>query len=297
MDKNDEEYIRRRSISFAQAEGRETLPYQLKRDEITPALRAKLWQFVFINSKHGYNNSARTFLFSYPWSDIYRDLWVDHLHGFADKYERRPEKFIEHVLSPIFKLGDYVKIYSAIQFIIRHPLCPAEIPIGLQSILQSERSPFRVVNSDTLCPVASTEEINAVINAVSAAGESQFVGARSHLLAAAAAATSGAFADSARESIHAVESVARSLSSKGGLAGALAVLESKRVIHRAMKTGFSALYGYTSDEEGIRHPLLEDGTADVNEADALFMLGACASFVSYMISRAREAGLIGDGEA
>jgi hypothetical protein len=35
------------------------------------------------------------------------------------------------------------------------------------------------------------------------------------------------------------------------------------------------LYGYTSDQKGIRHPLLDDGTADVDEADAMFMIGAC----------------------
>jgi hypothetical protein len=58
-----------------------------------------------------------------------------------------------------------------------------------------------------------------------------------------------------------------------------------------MKSGFTKLYAYTSDEGGIRHALLENA-AKVDEADALFMLGACAAFVSYLINKARSSGLL-----
>jgi hypothetical protein len=72
----------------------------------------------------------------------------------------------------------------------------------------------------------------------------------------------------------------------------LLVGEGKIKIHRALKHGFGNIYGYTSDEKGIRHPLLDDEKANVDEADALFMIGACAAFVSYLINKARSAGLI-----
>jgi hypothetical protein len=58
-----------------------------------------------------------------------------------------------------------------------------------------------------------------------------------------------------------------------------------------MKQGFNSLYGYTSDEQGIRHPMLDDGTANVDETDAIFMIGACAAFISYLINKARIAGI------
>jgi hypothetical protein len=62
-----------------------------------------------------------------------------------------------------------------------------------------------------------------------------------------------------------------------------------------MKAGFTALYGYTSNEQGIRHAHLNEPTASPDEADALFMIGACAAFVSYLINKARAAGLL-DGK-
>jgi hypothetical protein len=119
---------------------------------------------------------------------------------------------------------------------------------------------------------------------------SEFHGARAHLRNAASHLTAGSFADSVRESIHAVESVSRTLDPSADLSKALARLEQKISIHAAMKKGFTSLYGYASDENGIRHALLEAGEAKVDEADALFMIGACAAFVSYLLNKARTNG-------
>jgi hypothetical protein len=63
-------------------------------------------------------------------------------------------------------------------------------------------------------------------------------------------------------------------------------------VHPALRNGFGNLYGFTSDEKGIRHPLLEKPDAQVDETDALYMLGSCAAFVSYLINKARHARLL-----
>lgn len=96
-----------------------------------------------------------------------------------------------------------------------------------------------------------------------------------------------------RESIHAVESVANVLSGKekATLRDGLRALKAKMEIHPAFEKGINMLYGYASDEKGIRHALLED-EAKADLQDALFMLGACASFVSYLIGKARMVGLL-----
>ena len=54
-------------------------------------------------------------------------------------------------------------------------------------------------------------------------------------------------------------------------------------IHSAMESAFSSLYGYTSDENGIRH-----GGMDFKEApseDAKYMLVSCSAFVNYLIKK------------
>ena len=48
------------------------------------------------------------------------------------------------------------------------------------------------------------------------------------------------------------------------------------------------MYGYTNDENGIRHALLEEGAAAVDLDDAVFMFGACASFAAYLVNRHKQ---------
>ena len=67
----------------------------------------------------------------------------------------------------------------------------------------------------------------------------------------------------------------------GTLGKVLAVLEGKGGLHGALKSGFSSLYGYTSNEPGIRHALLED-ESKVTQDEAIYMIGACAAFCSYL---------------
>jgi hypothetical protein len=60
-----------------------------------------------------------------------------------------------------------------------------------------------------------------------------------------------------------------------------------------LQNGFSSLYGFTSDEDGIRPALLDEPVAQVDETDALYMLGSCAAFISYLINKARQAEVLG----
>jgi hypothetical protein len=151
---------------------------------------------------------------------------------------------------------------------------------------------YHVVDGDTIAPIGSEVERETIMRTFVDLAASEFNGARAHLRKAAEELTAGRYADSVRESIHAVESVARLLEPTGDFSKALSKLEKSAKIHGAMRAGFGSLYGYTSDEKGIRHPLLDDVAARVDEADALFMIGACAAFVSYLINKGRISGLI-----
>jgi hypothetical protein len=99
--------------------------------------------------------------------------------------------------------------------------------------------------------------------------------------------TSPDYRNSIKESISAVEAAAKVVSRKhdATLGHALAALERSGKLHSALKQGFSALYGYTSDANGIRHALMD--TPNLTAAEAKFFLLACASFVNYLKALAR----------
>lgn len=51
-------------------------------------------------------------------------------------------------------------------------------------------------------------------------------------------------------------------------------------IHPALNKALHQIYGYTSDDPGIRHGGTE--TANVDAALAQFMLVSCSAFVNYL---------------
>jgi hypothetical protein len=176
-----------------------------------------------------------------------------------------------------------------LQLVIRHPACPHKFAEAVNGTLEHTRVAYRVVDK-TIIPIGSEAEIEALKKSFVDLAKAEFGGARGHLRKAAEELTAGHYADSVRESIHAVESVARVLEPSADLLSkALAKLEKSATIHPAMKSGFNSLYGYTSDEGGVRHANIGPGDPAVDETDALFMIGACAAFVSYLINKARTA--------
>ena len=140
-------------------------------------------------------------------------------------------------------------------------------------------------------PRSSKEQGEAVQKALETLEDSKLDAATTHLREAATHINSRQFADSIADSIHAVESVARTIDPASNTLGpALKTLETRIKLHPALKDAFSKLYGYTSDEQGIRHALIDRRAANVDLDDAVFMYGACASFSAYLASKHKKAG-------
>jgi AbiJ N-terminal domain 4 len=280
----------RKRLTFEQAEGVEPLPAQLKLKELSPEFRAIAWALFLESIDKGRQNDSFGTSVAGAWKSILRERHIFRLHLPADEFDASYKVVLQH-LKPLFMAGDYTKVLGFLQFAIRHPACPYQFEDHIDGALARARAAYRVVGK-TIVPIGSEAELGTIKRALVDLAASEFRGARAHLLKAAEALTSGDYPGSIRESIHSVESVVRVLEPSGDFSKALATLESKIAIHGALKKGFAAIYGFTSDEKGIRHPLLDDPTAKVDETDALFIIGACAAFVSYLINKARTSGLI-----
>jgi hypothetical protein len=283
----------RKKITFEQAEGVEPLPSQLQLREISPQLRALLWDRLhrFLSGVTRHNDYAPNSL-DKPWSTILKDEHVYRQHRMADDFDNDAKTLIKNIRS-IFEHGDYIAIFGWLEFVLKHPARPATFAENITRALIHCGAAYRVIDGKVICPIASDTEHATITKAFADLAATQFNGARAHLRNAASYLTAGDYGDSVRESIHAVEAIGKMLDpSADVLSKALKKLEQKISIHPAMKNAFTSLYAYTSDEKGIRHALLDDSTAKVDEADALFMFGACAAFVSYLINKARTNGLL-----
>ncbi len=148
-------------------------------------------------------------------------------------------------------------------------------------VLEREMAGYRIINGH-LIEITSEQEVEMLEEALS---DSRFSGVSIHLeqaLRHLADREKPDYRNSIKESISAVEAMARIIanSPKESLGQALKSLEKSGKLHPALKDGFSNIYGYTSDENGIRHAMLEE--PNITQADAKYFLLSCTSFVNYL---------------
>jgi hypothetical protein len=285
MGNQDEELARRRSLSFEQAEGAEKLPSQLATTEVTQQLRSYVWAVVHASLEKyrrsdtmGYGGSW----FNDPWATILKEKHVVRDHRMADEFVNDARKLTDD-LKGWFARGNYTQIYGTIQWVLRHRMCPPDLAPSIEIALERSHSAFRLFDRNTIAPISDEHEAAALRAGLADASAAGMPGPKKQALA------EGEWADSIRDSIHAVESAAKLVvPDASSLGPALDALAKSGKLHGAMRKGFDGLYGFTSDEKGIRHSLLEKAEVEVDEADAQFMLSACAAFVSYLLARARN---------
>ena len=153
-------------------------------------------------------------------------------------------------------------------------------------ILEQEKAGYRIVAGE-VAPITNKTEIQCIEQATMTPYQS----VNQHIqkaLTLYADIKSPDYENSVKESISAVEAMCCIITEMSGgqatLGAAIKKLKNNGVhIHSAMEKAFLALYGYTSDENGIRH-----GGIDfqyVPAEDAKYMLVSCSAFVNYLMEK------------
>lgn len=143
-------------------------------------------------------------------------------------------------------------------------------------------------------PIDSTVAAESVATASRAAADVALGGAR-HSLDRATELLSDRqdpdYLNSVKESISAVEAVVKKVTGEQTLGQGLKRLESAGLtLHPSLRKSWLAMYGWSSDEPGVRHGAEEAGEGD--QALAKYMLITCSAFVAYLIEAGVKEGLI-----
>ena len=282
---------RRRNLTFSQAEGLAELPRPLALGEMPRAFRVQVWDEI-CQSMCGAISPGSYLIpseFIPPWKGISMLLWRMHFKQ-PQPIDEFPgvNGFMKTLRGVIMDMDKpYNEVFDLLTVLVRHDRRPDGLRRAIAQVLKMNQMAYYLdLNGPpTFVPQSSPEEGEAIRAAIGVLAESGMDGARAHLRKAAEAINQGKFADAVRESIHAVESVAKVIDGDAGktLSPALKELETRELLpHKALTAGLEKLYGYTSDEKGIRHSLLEKGVANVDQEEAVFMFGACASFCGYL---------------
>lgn len=270
-------------LRFDQRHGAVTVPSQLRPHDVSDELKAKLWAGLHSSLENAIAyldySDARV---KEPWRGLLYRWHVNFEHQPSDEFNNTHKYAVKKVRSLIY-VDDWARLYTFLEFVVASSSFRNEARY-IGAALQSARAAWRLVDNE-IVPISSTEAGEAIVTALSEVTEIGPDGAKAHLRQASVLIANGDWAGSVRESIHAVESVAGTFEKAASLGDALkAIQKSGRPLHPALAKGFAALYGYTSDESGVRHALLENGAAAVGENEALFMYGTCATFCQYLLN-------------
>ena len=144
--------------------------------------------------------------------DIVIGYTIKVLHWPHDHIMHIPDRHRE-LLRPTILKGDYDSVLTLVEFVLQHNLCPQELQVNLENAFQvvSLAYAIQTINGlPTIVPRFSEESGAATQQAIETIEQKGPAGAKAHILAAAKAIEKH-YADAVRESIHAVESVARTI--------------------------------------------------------------------------------------
>lgn len=284
--------------SFAERMGHRAARTVVQSDDLDGDTRTALWNILFALRQLWEKRAADTYREVKAERDLLKAVWTWEFKYAADEQPNPGHVWSaikKHVLS-----GEWFDVLDMIEEIVKyvyryeddsrkdHAELLAE---AFNNTFESQLVGYRFIGRK-ITPVDSNVEAEAVSGAQEATAE--LAGARHALDRAVehlADRQKPDYPNSIKESISAVEAVVRTITGETTLGSGLSKLESAGLtIHPALKGAWSKMYGYTSDDDGIRHGGIEAANAD--QALAKYMLVTCSAFVSYLIEEGRKTKLL-----
>lgn len=213
-------------------------------------------------------------------SNFCNTLWFDFFKKTTDTIPSSSSRKIKTIRDYFFE-AEWYEIYNFLEFVAVFYNRYNGLHKKINHILGRELSGYRLIDC-IITDITDQQEIELLEDALN---DGQFQGATGHLKRALELFSDRETPDyrnSIKESISAVESICKVITDKPNatLPEALKILKTNNKLHPALKDGFIKLYGYTSNEDGIRHAMLDE--PDITYADAYYFLISCTSFTNYL---------------
>ena len=271
------------SLKFSQRRGLKPIRETIQVDSIDDDLRTALWNAVLKiwnalqkGQYYDLEGDMRAYCSS---------VWADHFKLTLDAIPKVRKDAVE-IIRKYYMAAKWYEVYDFIEFTANYFYKEdfEAVYSYFNGVLESELAGYRFVNGE-LTDITDKQELAMLEEAID---NSTFSGVSTHLATALSLYSdrdNPDYRNSIKESISAVESMARIVTGqhKATLGQALKTLKKNGTVHPALITGFESLYGYTSDEDGIRHSMQAE--PDLTASDAKYFLLSCTSFVNYLKSK------------
>lgn len=280
---------------FSQRKGLRPVQKAIQRESIDQELRNRLWSAL---SLAVWDNWMPTDYMGYQDPDskkveiLVRRIWMHYFKLPLDTlthFSTSDSNSSYQTIRDHFFKGAWFEVYDFIEFALNQIEADwqATLKCIVNDFLQEENAAYRIVDFEII-EITNKAEIEAIESAIDI-GVSTVSMHFQRSLDLLSDRKNPDYRNAIKEAISGVESACQVISGKqkATLTDCLKSLKDAAPLHPAFEQALIKLYGYTSDEGGIRHALSEQGSAP-SYADAKFMLVASSSFVNYLWTKASE---------
>lgn len=244
---------------------------------IDEKLRNRLWNNItiyFFKKLSRINNVNVDNIFGFIWVEFFVRKF-DELENYCI------EGYVTNHLNEWFnKLSNWHEQFDFIEFLLGLSLSINENFISSINIsLEKEMSAYRIVDNKVVM-ITDETEINEIEDAINISSSDKNV--QAHLntaLGYLSDRNNPDYRNSIKESISAVESYSKIVTGDDKITFGKAIKDIE--IHPSLRDAFSKLYGWTSDESGIRHSFKLKGY-EIKFEEAKYMLVSCSAFINYL---------------
>jgi hypothetical protein len=276
---------------FSERMGFKPVKTTLQVESMDQSLRNRLWNNFTIYLIHIRRNQKNDTDLVKVIRVFLREMWDNYFKVPLDSVSLLYSN-VRNIIRQHFFKCEWNEVYDLMEYFAEHYPDQETTQHFIEScnkILEEELAGYRFIGNK-IAPIISAEEIGEIEEALT----TPFTAVTTHLKTALdlfSDREAPEYRNSIKESISAVESICNLITgtTHATLGQCIKRVEDQIGIHPALKAAFSALYGYTSSAEGIRHALLEEATLE--SEDAKFMLVSCSAFINYLKLKSSKAGI------
>ena len=238
-------------------------------------LRNALWNFLL---KYYFNHSMPPdFQLT-----VLQEFWTNVIGQRSDEFSSGSVYGAVDALKNWYLMADWHEVYDILEHVL-HMYGPEFLVEELNAILGREGSAYRFVGN-VIAPITNDEELAQVESATQ--HSYLFHGASQQIMQAVTLLgnrDNPDFRNAIKESISAVESAVKVASGQANFEKGL----QKFALHPQLRQGWTNIYNWTSNDEGIRHGLTRE-PLNAGLAEARYMVVACSAFVNYLVAKHSE---------
>ncbi len=261
---------------------KEPIPF-LQPDEVTNELRNRIWNVLYTTY---FDNIGALANYSPPFHKLSMHLRDSYFKIPVDDRDLDPkielQMIKDHYLALNFpEFYDFLET-MAVPTVARFRRFREDVfTEHCNQVFEEGKAAYRFVEN-WITPIINEEERAATCDAVRSDEAGRHI---SEAIALYRNRSKPDYRNSVKESISAVEATYRRLTGEKpkNIKTAITILENQGIkLPASLREGFSAIYGWTSGPDGIRHALMKDAR-EITEPQARLMLVMCSAYVNYLL--------------